>query len=299
MTPKAKAIGVHIIIMLLLLLLPELLSTSSDLLILCTRVQNSALLLILFLQAAPSSQICPLCKLIVQQKKTDAASNFTLRPETTNFPCSCTNNIIKQNLARNWSITTKTTTKRKQSLQKKTQLNKSAVTKKKRWIVRLSISDLFELSWASLSLDCSLLLLLLAFFGESTDKKALDTLTTAAKIILSSNVHQQHYFFFPSRSTTDTNQQFLLLFLLLLLLLLSCTWKQTYEYWQQLTCLWNSCEIHQLGIQQDIAFSTRACNYNNEKRKIAWLACWISHSLRICNSSYKLHDSAQNLLPSN
>jgi hypothetical protein len=35
------------------------------------------------------------------------------------------------------------------------------------------------------------------------------------------------------------------------------------------------------------------------ERKVAWIACWISHSLRICNSSYKLHDSAQNLLRSN
>jgi hypothetical protein len=34
-------------------------------------------------------------------------------------------------------------------------------------------------------------------------------------------------------------------------------------------------------------------------RRIALLACWISHSLRICNSSYKHHDSAQNLLPAN
>jgi len=83
MTPKAKAIGVHIV-MLLLLLLPELLSTSSDLPILCTRVQNSPLLLILFPQAASSSQICPLCKLIAQQKKKDAASNFMLRPEKNN-----------------------------------------------------------------------------------------------------------------------------------------------------------------------------------------------------------------------
>jgi hypothetical protein len=67
--------------LLLLLLLPELLSTSSDLPILRTRVQNSPLLLILFLQAASPSQICPLCKLIAQQKKKDAASNFMLRPE--------------------------------------------------------------------------------------------------------------------------------------------------------------------------------------------------------------------------
>jgi hypothetical protein len=41
-------------------------------------------LLILFLQAASSSQISPLCKLIVQQKKKDAASNFMLRPEENN-----------------------------------------------------------------------------------------------------------------------------------------------------------------------------------------------------------------------
>jgi hypothetical protein len=70
--------------LLLLLLLPELLSTSSDLPILRTRVQNSPLLLILFLQATSPSQICPLGKLIVQQKKKDAASNIMLRPEKNN-----------------------------------------------------------------------------------------------------------------------------------------------------------------------------------------------------------------------